>query len=242
MELTELIGKKFERLTVIKRTYPNSKDGHKMYLCRCDCGKEKIIRGRSLKNGDTKSCGCLRLINLTGKKFGRLTVIKRVYPNTKDRNVMWLCKCSCGKEKIINGNSLRRGDTKSCGCLQKEIIGDSRRLSFGLASMHATIEQYKKRAKIRGLKFKLTEEQFIKIIKKDCYYCGAKPNNVAKQKECNGNYIYNGIDRIDNNKGYTLDNVVPCCKICNYAKRNLTIQEFEEWIKRVNNNIPFGTR
>ena len=58
-------------------------------------------------------------IDLTGRKFGRLTVIKRSYPN-KWGNAMWLCRCKCGREKIIVSNSLRRGNTKSCGCLHKE--------------------------------------------------------------------------------------------------------------------------
>ncbi len=57
--------------------------------------------------------------DLTGKKFGRLTVIKRV-ENDKYNHILYLCKCDCGKEKIIKGVSLKNGNTKSCGCLQKE--------------------------------------------------------------------------------------------------------------------------
>ena len=50
-------------------------------------------------------------INLTGQKFGRLTVIKRSYPNSKFRNAMWLCKCDCGKEKIVSSVNLKSGGT-----------------------------------------------------------------------------------------------------------------------------------
>lgn len=56
---------------------------------------------------------------------------------------------------------------------------------------------------------------------------------LSKNPQCNGDYVYNGIDRVDNTKGYTIDNVVPCCGICNMAKGKLNQQEFQNWIKRV---------
>ena len=148
---------------------------------------------------------------------------------------MWLCKCECGIEKIVNGYHLRQGHTKSCGCLSKENIGNLNRLPLGLGNMRASIRQYKKNAEIRGIEYKLTEEQFKEITQKDCYYCGAKPNNISKAKGRFGSYKYNGIDRIDNNKGYTINNVVPCCKICNQAKGNLTLQEFKNWVVNIHN-------
>ena len=103
--------------------------------------------------------------------------------------------------------------------------------------MRAAMGRYKANAIRRKLEWDLTLEQFAEITKKDCHYCGAKPNNIAIGKGCNGDYIYNGIDRIDNNKGYTIDNIVPCCKICNYAKRKLTLQEFQDWVEKIYNRI-----
>jgi len=175
-----------------------------------------------------------KLIDLTGKKFGRLTVIKRSYPNDKLNSVMWLCKCDCGKEKIIRGNSLKCGLTKSCGCLMKDYYC---RLKSGLANMHEVMSRYKRQAKQRGHVFKLTDEEFLKITKQNCYYCGAKPNNTIHKKTHNGEYVYNGIDRIDNTKGYTIDNVVPCCHPCNQAKSSRTLQEFKDWVKKIYNNM-----
>ena len=181
-----------------------------------------------------------KLIDLTGKKFGRLTVIKRSYPNSEDEYPNWLCKCECGNERIVRGDLLRNGHTKSCGCLRKETLtyrNEKGKLEQGISSMRQAITTYKKNAKSNGREYKLTEEQFKEITQKDCYYCGAKPDNVRKNKYNNGNYIYNGIDRIDNNKGYVTGNIVPCCKICNIAKHNLTIQEFKDWIRRVYNRL-----
>jgi len=177
-----------------------------------------------------------KIINLIGQKFGRLMVIKRAYPNAKDRNVRWLCKCECGEEKIVTGGHLRGGSVKSCGCLKREkaaINGRKSRLSPGLAHMRKIISDYKSRAKKRGFGYELTEKQFKEITQKDCYYCGIKPSNIAKDDKHYGDYIYNGLDRIDNNKGYIMGNIVPCCNICNQAKKDYTIQEFKDWIKRV---------
>ena len=186
-----------------------------------------------------------KLIDLTGKKFGRLTVIKRNYPNNKYNRTMWLCKCDCGKEKVILGCSLKGGKTRSCGCLKKKLLIKlnknkkikHNKLALGVASMKSVIDSYKRNAKKRGIEYNLTEEQFKEITQKDCYYCGAKPNNVAKRKGCNGRYIYNGIDRIDNTRGYTADNVTSCCHLCNSAKGKLTMQEFRKLIKKVYNNL-----
>jgi hypothetical protein len=60
-----------------------------------------------------------KLIDLTGQKLGRLTVIKRV-ENSKQKNAMWECICDCGNRTICKGNDLRIGHTQSCGCLKKE--------------------------------------------------------------------------------------------------------------------------
>ena len=178
-----------------------------------------------------------KVIDITGQKFGRLTVTKRVFPNDKYRHSMWLCKCECGNEKIVNERSLKGGLTKSCGCLQKEITGNLHRLKSGIATMRCSIRNYKYWAKSRELEYNLTEEQFKEITQKDCFYCGAKPGNISKTPNNNGAYIYNGIDRVDNKKGYTIDNVVPCCKRCNQAKKNYTLQNFQDWIEKIYNRF-----
>jgi len=68
-----------------------------------------------------------KVIDLTNKQFGRLKVIKRV-ENDKDGNTQWLCQCNCdGKEIIVLGSSLRKGNTKSCGCLKIEKALESKK-------------------------------------------------------------------------------------------------------------------
>lgn len=166
-------------------------------------------------------------IDLTGMRFGKLTVIRRNYPNGKGWKVMWLCQCDCGEKTIVSRNNVKNGHTQSCGCLKT--------LPSGVANMNSIMASYKYEAKKRGYNWNLTKEQFKEITQKDCHYCGGKPSQscLSKNPQCNGDYFYNGIDRIDNTKGYTIDNVVPCCGICNMAKGKLTQKDFINWIKKV---------
>ena len=156
----DLTGQKFGMLTVIKRVddylYPNGKRSGQ-YLCKCDCGNETIVVLNNLKSGRTKSCGCLlKNINrsmfmddLTGQRFGRLTVIKRaddyVLPNGT-RMVQWLCKCDCGKEKVVIAGNLKSGATKSCGCLleniHRNVIDDLVGQKFGKLTAIKRVEDY----------------------------------------------------------------------------------------------------
>lgn len=174
----------------------------------------------------------MKFIDLAGQRFGRLIVIKRI--DNKGVRIMWLCRCDCGNEATVASVDLRRGNTKSCGCLQKE-KGTYIKLPLGIANMRKTMKDYKRRAEKNGYNFNLTEEQFAELTKRPCHYCGANPNNITKLPRCNGVYTYNGIDRVDNEKGYVISNVVSCCKTCNSAKGRLTLQEFRDWIGRVSN-------
>ncbi|WP_461241074.1 hypothetical protein [Paucilactobacillus sp. N302-9] len=85
-------------------------------------------------------------INLIGQTFGRLTVVARSEKKTKDGNLHWLCRCSCGHLTTVNGYRLRRGDTKSCGCLRREVSKKTSSENLGFlssqrASTYATDER-----------------------------------------------------------------------------------------------------
>lgn len=90
--------------------------GKSMWRCKCECGNEKIIYGGHLESGHTKSCGCYRppRTDLTGQKFGRL-IIQEWAGNGK-----WQCLCECGNIVLAQTDNLKNGNTKSCGCYQKE--------------------------------------------------------------------------------------------------------------------------
>jgi hypothetical protein len=108
----DLTGKRFGRLLVIAYAQ------RERWSCICDCDARVVVHGGSLRSGRTKGCGCLRSlrrIDLTGKRFGRWTV--RAYAG--DRK--WSCLCDCGARVIVDGNELRRGSSKSCGCRRREL-------------------------------------------------------------------------------------------------------------------------
>lgn len=132
----DLTGQQFGHLTVLEQVADNvlpSGLHEKMWRCRCDCGRETVARGSFLRTGHTTSCGCRKtgtnFIDLTGKCFSGVTVLRRVGRNSPPQ---WLCCCSCGTEFITRGSSLANGHTKSCGCRKKQLrISDMIGRRFG---------------------------------------------------------------------------------------------------------------
>jgi len=99
-ERAEMLGKKFAKLTPIEVINETKK--HLVYKCKCDCGSVIEVAGYSLRNGNTKSCGCIRKPNLVGLENNHGIVINKV------RNQMWTIKCKhCGEEHIQNQREIR---------------------------------------------------------------------------------------------------------------------------------------
>lgn len=123
--LIDLTGKRFGHLIVVRRGDDNvlpSGLREPMWVCRCDCGNETVVRGSFLRSGHTKSCGCRKtgenFVDLTGKQFGDVVVLERI-PNTLPTK--WRCRCICGREFVTRGTALTSGHTKSCGCRKKQL-------------------------------------------------------------------------------------------------------------------------
>jgi DNA-directed RNA polymerase subunit RPC12/RpoP len=108
---------------------------------------------------------------------------------------------------------------------------------YGYASKRQLLGVYKLSAKKRNIEFKLSNEEFFKLTQQPCYYCGKELSMSIKSKYNNGDYIYNGIDRINNNIGYIIENCVPCCNICNIAKSDNTYEEFITMAKNIYLNL-----
>lgn len=130
---TDLTGRRFGMTTVLKRVpKPEHLKKEGVYwLCKCDCGNEHIVPTCNLTSGHTQNCGCVRrkqtsercLIDLTGHKYGRLTVLGQaehyISPNGF-QNTQWECLCECGNKTVVSQANLRNGSTQSCGCLFRE--------------------------------------------------------------------------------------------------------------------------
>ena len=117
----DLTGKRFGRLVVLKQS-SNNAGGRVCWLCRCDCGSAAVVTAHGLKSGKTKSCGCLKqeshatMRELTGQRFGNLTVLGISEERSYKGSILWNCQCGCGKKVVVAEDSLISGHYKSCGC------------------------------------------------------------------------------------------------------------------------------
>ena len=171
----------------------------------------------------------------TGEIVGYLKIIKRIENQSIEKivRVYWECMCVCGKTITTTSRNLRRGQ-KSCGCRSK-----STRFSKTLSTIDGVLSRimyhYKQHAAHRKLSWELSREETLNLFRKRCYYCGGEgrqlPNYLIKLlPEEYKNFKINGIDRADNDIGYTIKNSTPCCSICNRAKLDLSKENFLSWI------------
>lgn len=170
--------------------------------------------------------------SLIGNRFGKLLVIEKTDLRNKQNFPIYKCICDCGKEHFAPSNQLNaKVGTRSCGCSRRI---SKLRLPYGESSARSAYRTYKIHAKERNLIFELSYEDFKELTKQNCYYCGIIPKQRYKMKgNSYGEYIYNGIDRIDNTVGYIKENCVPCCGRCNRAKDIWHQTNFLRWVKSI---------
>ena len=173
--LKDLTGQIFGRLTVLNKD-PKSTLQKTKWLCQCECGQQKSVRGSHLKSGKSKSCGCLnkemaseRGHDLTGQKFGKLIVLTQTKNRTANGAVRWSCHCECGSTKPIVGRNLVSGNTQSCGCTQSQPESDLLQYIQSLGFPEAR----KTREVIRSAKGKVLELDVYVESKQIAFeYCG----------------------------------------------------------------------
>jgi len=167
--------------------------------------------------------------NRVGLKINYLT-INSLYKVLKFKNngrhkAYWECTCICGNVVIKNTDVLNNNKGNfSCGCL-RDALNKKR-----LTKVHDRKEQsyrrimysYRGHAKIRGLVFELTYPQFKAVMILPCYFCGIESSAYIRNRDSGDIFYYNGLDRVDNRVGYTVNNCIPCCRRCNTAKNSIT--------------------
>ncbi len=108
------------------------------------------------------------------------------------------------------------------------------KLLKGEAARNNVLRSYKKRAARCDLVWNLSDDFFFSLTRQSCFYCGIEPKQEYKSiPNGNGSYFYNGVDRRNNSEGYTIENCVPCCGVCNFMKRTLDEETFMAQVIRI---------
>ena len=207
----DLTGQRFGKLVVLyenKNDIRKEKFGNTIWHCLCDCGNECDVSSTHLVTGQTLSCGCLqkeRASNASTKDIRKYddngNVVKKLCP---------CCQQWLPIEKFQKHKPSKDGHASVCK------ICSAHRVTSRYSAYRTNANKHQR-------EFDLTLEEFDDITKQPCYYCGGY----------NGEFqgvSFSGIDRIDSDKGYTKDNIIPCCGTCNRMKNNLS-QEF--WIQHM---------
>lgn len=162
----------------------------------------------------------------TGQTFGRLTVVSRA--QNRGNKVLWACRCVCGSTVEVTTGNLRSGNSQSCGCLQIEAT-QRRNRGRPFESAYNTLIHL---AAKRGLQVTLTYEDFLKFTEQPiCHYCG----DLIRWSPYNTQVCR--LDRKDNRLGYTVENCVTCCAICNRMKQALSYEEFLRRCQKISRHI-----
>ena len=224
----DLTGQQFGRWSVISPSHVN-RHGKWHWFCRCSCGKEATVNGSSLRNGGTKSCGCLnrevaaerRTLDLKGQRFGRL-IAERHIGITKSRDYLWLCKCDCGNECIVRAHNLMRGNTKSCGCYHKYKAGIASRTH---GQTHTRL--YKIHRAIIQRCYNTNNPAYSYYGEKGVILCEEWHDFITFKEwaDTNGYKEDLTIDRIDGNKNYEPNNCrwIPFKEQSSNVKSNVLI-------------------
>lgn len=209
----DLTGKIFGKWQVLYRTENNERN-KTMWVCRCSCENQTVkpVVQASLKNGTSTSCGCERL-SIIYKINDEKIHIRDEYGNIEKKRC-FKCHEFLPLTSFYRSKYQKDGYSGECKRCQNE-------------SKDGRYNVYKKNAKKRNINFNLTKEEFYDITSKPCYYC-----NDYSNKDIN-NVSYSGVDRIDSSKGYEIDNIVPCCDICNKMKLDYSKEFFINHINKI---------
>lgn len=167
------------------------------------------------------------------------------WDKTKRKVTLWKVECiNCGLKSIRDIRSMKNfrkttGRISVCrNCLLR---------SRGYSGLDQLYKIYIVDAKKRGMNFELDLKEFHTLTSSRCYYCNSQPFQTTGRAKYKSKamsdwtvYTHNGIDRIDNSRGYTMNNCVPCCKICNRGKMHKSLEEFRNYLLRLCQNAADG--
>lgn len=184
----------------------------RFYKCLCDCGNETVVNGSRLSNNRTVSCGCyrkevvsaLKRDNLEGQRFGRLVV--QNLDKVIDKSCYWHCICDCGNTKSTLGYNIKSGSTQSCGCIQKEIARESAK-SLNTTHGMTDTKVWECWSSMIARCNRLSHHAYPDYAGRGITVCSEWLEFTNFYRDIgNPPTDDHSIDRIDNNKGYYLEN------------------------------------
>lgn len=186
-------------------------------------GKTKICKKCEKKRTSRKLILDHRKVDLTGMKVNYLTFIKKTERRYRGA-VLWKLKCVCNKEIERIAYFVCSSITTNCGCKTKELNSKAGKKTRKFDPRISSARSIWRRTYKDGCDF----DSFFKLSQNPCAYCGKPPSTIFRLDKNNklGEFIYNGLDRVDNSKDHSLDNVVTCCAICNMMKNSMPVDVF----------------
>lgn len=206
----------------------------------------KLDRSRRsiLRKSDRLDLWFLRPDLETGAKFNSITILHKTERTIKGSS-SYMCLCDCGVKFELGRSSILTGNSVSCGCIRKS----NRIKPAGQSAKIKLFGMCRSNARNRDLEFLLTKEEHFYIISQPCSYCGAEPIKYNPYLRKNGTIcalhlkdhnmidrawiLANTIDRVDNNKGYFLDNCVTACWPCNKMKVDSPVTDFLDQVLKI---------
>lgn len=230
---------RYFNLTAIQ--YVKTIDGRAIWEFLCDCGKKIEIQSKSVKTGNTKSCGCRKLIrgpkNLKGKRFGYLIAIRCIGKKHDENQYWWKCKCDCGNFSEVKSAWLSAGRVKSCGCLMSETVIrlNKQRSGPNHPSWRSdiSIEEKKRRKSERKYSDPRLNRWRTKVYERDNYTC--QKCKDASGGNLIGHHIYSWA--YYKKLRYVTENGITLCQNCHkdfhkqFGKKRNTQKQLTEWIK-----------
>lgn len=236
-------GDRFGKL--VAKSVVSTNGGITKWQCVCDCGRVAdiftcVLRHKSRPQTTCGKPGCPyrtrkphRCKNLIGERFGKLVIessagIIKVNHYNRKQEPMWNCICDCGNRGVYSTRSLAQ--RRSCGCLKVNhlrVLAKTQKLTDSEREFNRLLSRYKCSARKRGYGWYLTDADVKEITSSNCAYCGSPPQKTKREG------VVNGIDREDNDIGYTYENCKPCCRVCNWMKGAMPMKVFAGYVNRI---------
>lgn len=233
-------GEKYHYLTFIRMTDQRT-NRNVVWELKCDCGQLTYQIAYLVVKGKVQTCalstcpiykeilsvgGRKSAIDYSGKRVGRLVFIQPT-DMYRQSEIVWEGICDCGKQVYVVPNN-----AKSCGCLNDEM-----RKRSGKASKNVGIRKHTPLISaariVWGRNYRECDfDTFFALSQQSCHYCGRAPHREQVYppkhtgRDVLATFVFNGLDRMDNNKDHTGDNIVSCCWDCNHMKGTRTYDEF----------------